>query len=423
MYNEGGNPTVTNCTFSGNWTSHEGQGSYGGGMYNKGGSPIVTNCTFSSNSADGGGGMGNYYGNPTITNCTFSSNWGYGGGMYNKSGNAAITNCIFSGNSGSGMSNGGNAAITNCTFSGNSAQAGGGVDNGGDATITNCTFNGNLAYSEIASGYGGGMANGGNATITNCTFSGNWAYSEGLFENSGGYGGGMCNLYGNLYGNATIINCTFSGNSAYGNNGAYGYGGGICGENGTTNIINCILYGDTASSGGNEIALPTWFDQPSIDVNYSDVEGGQVAVYDPCNLLNWGPGNIDANPLFVSPPGNLRLQAGSPCIDAGDNNSVPPYCRYADLDGRWRIADGNGDGHCVVDMGAYEFPSNVYVHIGDFDNSCDVDFQDFAILASAWLTEELQTNYKPICDISQPADQKINMLDLEVFCEHWLEGT
>ena len=145
--------------------------------------------------------------------------------------------------------------------------------------------------------------------------------------------------------------------------------------------------------------------------------------------------SIIADPCFVSPPDNLRLKAGSPCIDAGDNNSVPPD--YADLDSdgntteptpydldsRGRITDGNDDGYCVVDMGAYEFLSYTSAYIGDFDCQCDVDFQDFATFALAWLTEEGQTNYKPICDISLPADRKIDMLDLEVFVQNWLAGT
>jgi hypothetical protein len=71
-------------------------------------------------------------------------------------------------------------------------------------------------------------------------------------------------------------------------------------------------------------------------------------------------------------------------------------------------------------MGTYEFS---YAYLGDFDNQCDVDFQDFAILALAWLTEEGQTGYNSICDIGQPIDQRIDMLDLEVFVQNWLWGT
>jgi hypothetical protein len=217
--------------------------------------------------------------------------------------------------------------------------------------------------------------------------------------------------------NSILDGFTVTGGYAYSDDIAFS--GGMY-NSGNATITNCVLYNDIASLDGNEIALQNFGSRA--DVNYSDVKGSQAAVYVGSHCtLNWGLGNINADPCFVSPLGNLCLQAGSPCIDAGDNNSVPPH--YPDLDGHGRIGDGNGDGYCVVDMGAYEFPSDVYAPIGDFDSDCDVDFQDFAIFALAWLTEEGQTNYKPICDIGQPIDKKINMLDLEIFCEHWLEGT
>ena len=74
-----------------------------------------------------------------------------------------------------------------------------------------------------------------------------------------------------------------------------------------------------------------------------------------------GGGNLDADPLFVLPvdpaaapttAGNLRLQRGSPAIDAGDNAFVT---HPLDLDGNPRASDGDGDGTATVDMGAYEF--------------------------------------------------------------------
>ncbi|MHC4970688.1 MAG: right-handed parallel beta-helix repeat-containing protein, partial [Planctomycetota bacterium] len=69
MANSSSNPTVTNCTFSGNRTD-----SSGGGMANSSSNPTVTNCTFSGNRADSsGGGMTNSSSNPTVTNCIF---WG-----------------------------------------------------------------------------------------------------------------------------------------------------------------------------------------------------------------------------------------------------------------------------------------------------------------------------------------------------------
>jgi hypothetical protein len=51
---------------------------------------------------------------------------------------------------------------------------------------------------------------------------------------------------------------------------------------------------------------------------------------------------------------DLRLTAGSGCIDTGTNT---PYGELSatDFDGNPRIVDGDGDGTATVDMGAYEF--------------------------------------------------------------------
>ncbi|MEJ5198972.1 MAG: choice-of-anchor Q domain-containing protein, partial [Anaerolineae bacterium] len=48
--------------------------------------------------------------------------------------------------------------------------------------------------------------------------------------------------------------------------------------------------------------------------------------------------------------GNLRLDFGSPAIDAGKHSGCPS----TDLDGLPRPTDGNGDGTAACDMGAYE---------------------------------------------------------------------
>ncbi len=154
----------------------------GGGMYNSGGSPTVSNCTFSSNSATGeGGGMYNYSSSSALINCAFSANSasGYGGGMYNySSSSSALTNCTFSGNSasysGGGICNGSSSpsVLTNCAFSANSARrSGGGMYNSSSSSsaLTNCTFSGNSATGE-----GGGMYNYySSPTMSNCIIWGN----------------------------------------------------------------------------------------------------------------------------------------------------------------------------------------------------------------------------------------------------------
>jgi hypothetical protein len=297
--------------------------------------------------------------------------------------------------------------ITAGNASGSNQCSGGGMYNyNSELTLTNCTFSGNSA-----SEGGGGMYNYyySDPNIVNCTFSGNSAYD----------GGGMCNYDQS---SPTVTNCTFIGNSA-----DYGWGGGMSNVGSSPNVTNCILWGNTAPAGAQIYNDGT----SSPTVGFSDVQGGWA-----------GTGNIDADPLFVDANGpddiigteddNLRLSPGSPCIDKGNNASVPADTTDLDgdgntteqtpldLDSRPRFVDGDCNSTVIVDMGAYEFS---YAYMGDFDNQCDVDFRDFAIFAAAWLTEEGQTDYNSICDISQPIDQKIDMLDFEVFAQNWLAGT
>jgi hypothetical protein len=384
----------TNSVVSG-FTIKRGNIAKGGGIYCSGSSPTIENCTIkSNNSEDGGGVYCTSNSNPVIINCSISNNkaqgldgedWGmpgesaYGGGIYCSSDSQpTIKNCTVAGNEcrggdGYGGSIGGGGeggwafgggiycslatVIDNCTLTNNTAVGGSGGDGnppglpgiamGGGVycgpfssmILKNCIISGNTADD------GGGLYNSldsSSLTVTNCTFSGNSA--------AGWAGGGLFNES-----SLTLTNCTFTGNSAIWK------GGGIFNLDSEANLINCILWGDTAPDG-REIAL----DVSSImDVNYCDVAGGQadVNVGFPSTLI-WGVDNINEDPCFVDADGpddtigteddNLRLQPSSPCIDAGNNNTVPPL-PSTDLDGNLRIVNG------IVDMGAYEFQGIVYV--------------------------------------------------------------
>jgi hypothetical protein len=135
------------------------------------------------------------------------------------------------------------------------------------------------------------------------------------------------------------------------------------------------MWGDDAALGP-EICLDTvGTGCPSVTVAHSDIEGGQQGAWVGNCSLTWEEGNIDADPLFADPDGpdvdpgtwednDHHLSAGSPCIDAADNNAVPPGVT-TDLDGNPRFVDDPGTPDCphapgtcgtppIVDMGAYE---------------------------------------------------------------------
>lgn len=59
---------------------------------------------------------------------------------------------------------------------------------------------------------------------------------------------------------------------------------------------------------------------------------------------------------------------------------------------------------------------------GNFDGDWDVDLDDFAIFAAAWLTASGQEGWNSDCDISIPANNYIDIMDLAIFFEHWLDG-
>jgi predicted outer membrane repeat protein len=282
---------------------------------------------------------------------------GFGAGMYNDNSSPTLTNVTFSGNS-AGTNGGGiynyasSPMLTNVAFSGNSASGGGGMYNhaGSSPTLTNVTFSGNSASA------GGGMVNdtSSSPTLTNATFSGNTA---------GAVGGGIYNYDSS----PTLTNVTFSGNSA-------DSGGGINNYGSNSTFVNCILWGDSAPNGPeiyNTSSSPT--------ITYSDVQacGGSGAGWQ-SDCGTDGGGNIDADPRFVDADGqdgipgtiddNLRLGAGSPAIDAGDNTAVPSGVT-TDLDGKTRFVDissvpdtGNGTPP-IVDMGAYEVQRVLRVYL------------------------------------------------------------
>ncbi|MGI6253857.1 MAG: right-handed parallel beta-helix repeat-containing protein [Aminivibrio sp.] len=338
MHINGGNPTVTNCTFSENDAING-----GGGMYINTGTPTVTNCTFSGNTATSGGGVYIISGLPTFTNCTFSANEANGGGgMYIKDGSPTLTNCTFQGNntnmgSGGGMYvNGGYPMLTNCIFSGNNAFYGGGMyTNGGSSTLTNCTFSKNMGKR------GGGMfIMGGSPTVTSCTFE----------ENAAGLGGGMligiaslemtnCTFWknevtedgGGMYiqeanSNPTLTNCTFSKNTATNGNGMF-----IVADNKNSTVTNTIFWG-TDSAAGQVVDLST---NLTITCSVTDLSGQGNTNADP----ELGPLADNGGPTKTH-----ALSEGSSAIDSGTSTGAP------DTDQRG-VPRPQGVG---VDMGAYE---------------------------------------------------------------------
>jgi hypothetical protein len=89
-------------------------------------------------------------------------------------------------------------------------------------------------------------------------------------------------------------------------------------------------------------------------ISHSDIQGGQASIHmEPGCSLDWGPGMIDADPLFVdSAAGDYHILFDSPCRDAGDAASSPGK-------------DFEDDPRTLPDIGADEFHLHLYA-TGDF---------------------------------------------------------
>ncbi|MHC4320365.1 MAG: right-handed parallel beta-helix repeat-containing protein, partial [Planctomycetota bacterium] len=374
-----GPAVISNCQFIDNAI-----GDYGGGLRFDEATGEVTDCTFTGNLVrKSGAGLSIMECSPTVSDCIFDANTAgvglisaSGGGLSITDGSPLVSGCTFTDNvagdspgaiaGGGGLAVGSSGAptIRACTFTGNySTQQGGGASISSDslAVIDDCDFAFNMAERR-----GGGLYVAADAapSIINCTLVENSALQVGggvcirdavpvlfgctITGNTSGLGGGVY-IYDDSAG--TIINGTIVGNEA-------DEGGGIylaCSGPGHV-LTNSILRGNSAL-----IAAPNLVGRPY--ASNSNVEGGYP-----------GPGNVDADPLFVDPDGpdnypgtyldnDYRLLGTSPCIDAGDSTAVPEDGAELDAAGNPRMVDdagtcdtGTPDGPAaVVDIGAYEF--------------------------------------------------------------------
>lgn len=125
------------------------------------------------------------------------------------------------------------------------------------------------------------------------------------------------------------------------------------------NIYNNIIFNNSATGNGNDIFVVDDNDEnntgSTVNLFYNDFSDffSLCENTEGCTSnINQGS-NIDAEPLFEdAPDGDIHLEKGSPCIDAGDPNA--PALPDTDFEGDPRDVDADGDG-TTPDMGADEF--------------------------------------------------------------------
>jgi hypothetical protein len=309
----------------------------------------------------------------TITGGLASSSGGYGGGVhiYNYSG----------------------PTIRNNRITYNTAWQGAGISlYGSSSMILN-----NLIFNNFSTPYGfaaGIMIN--NSDEDLFPISANPIIANNIIVgNNALYAGGIC-----IHSSAPRIT-----NNTIAYNRAEWEGIGVYGEDDT--IENCIVWGNinTATWGqGSAIYLTTatysCIDKPN------DVPGEGNISAEP-NFINPGywddantPGNLDDD-FFVL--GNYHLRPGSPCANAGDNNSVPASLEI-DIDGEERIFEG------IVDIGADELVTNPC----DLNDDGIVDYFDIEVMTNEWLISggQLQSD---LFD-----DDFIDFADFSILAAEWL---
>ena len=462
------NPMIVDCSFEMNLTINA--SSEGGAIVNQGSSPTIYNCTFTGNQSDDGGAIcnedsGGVVSNPLITDCQFVGNiaTGAGGAVDCTGSNLVLEDCVFDNNQSS--SSGGAISfndssqndpvltLTNCSFVNHNVAFDGAaiVGSDGEATLDGCSFinnsagrNGgalrilssNLAFkfcnfeNNSAAEDGGAIAcfNGTTGTHIGCSFVGNQAgefggavyYSESAVASylSCAFSGNSSNQNGgaittlDLPGD-TISNCTFTNNSAV------NLGGAIFANNNTVvEISNSIIW----ENGTSAIQVESG---SSANVSFSNVQGGFA-----------GTGNMNTDPLFENAVGgdgvagtlddDLRVQASSPMIDAGNNDVVPADDLDIDGDGdlveplpldlrmMFRFADnpdvpdaGNGIGP-IVDIGAIEFSA---ILLGDVNLDGLVNLLDIG----PFIERLSDGTFQAEADTNQ--DGIVNLLDVGPFVE------
>ncbi|MFN0134996.1 MAG: IPT/TIG domain-containing protein [Phycisphaerae bacterium] len=307
------------------------------------GAPTFTNVSFVQNSSFGRGGAVHVMGRATMQRCRFI-------------GNSCTSTDTLTGGGGLFVATGGNVALSDCLFDSNQAgdvQDGGGiyVDLGATTILDRCALRNNNYLLNMNFGVaqpepeGGAVYSRGMLVARNCTFSGNRAYQGGAIK-SGPQGRlelHHCSIGRNLTGSVNSPSSAAVDSHGIGDL-----------------VYNCVIAENTTYLdwlGGYVRTMEAQFHYVFPRYCLLPRNGGPTNVYT-------GMGNlfVEVNSDVFAPGSSMQLLAGSPAIDAGadfyDVDRLTPGIQFldgVDVSGKPRVADGDGDGEALIDIGAHEF--------------------------------------------------------------------
>ncbi len=269
--------------------------------------------------------------NMRITNCSADD---YGGGMYISSSYPVIDDLTLSSSTASAggglfLKNGASVVLREATLSGNSATGSGGgfyAARKSKLSAEDAVFSNNIAAEGGGAGY---LMSGSSYELTRCEITGNSAYEGGAF-----FMRTACR--------PKAVQAVFCENTATGSGGAL-----YCELGSSPLFADCIIWDNQDGIVFNPADEPD-----TAVVAYSCVENGEGGVVLNGNgTLFWLEGNMDEDPELRSPwTGDFSLSSGSPCIDAGIQDTFFEYSPGDTLEVPVLPFIGT-----APDMGAYEY--------------------------------------------------------------------
>ncbi|MGP1347962.1 MAG: dockerin type I domain-containing protein [Phycisphaerales bacterium] len=375
-----GSINIRNCLFLSNQSIDE-----GGALYTTGSVGVVTveRSVFTGNGAETGGAAALKNGG-TMRECSFMANNATFGGAISIASATLVDTCEFSDNfaleGGAISAQAGTLRVRWSTLDSNAAGTGGHirVNGGADHVITNSTMINGIATD------GAAVYATGRTTIVNSLLAWNDALARG--------GAVFFDVVGEP--NLTMAHCTVWDNSAIQT------GGGVYAFRGTASIANSVLYANSAALGTTLDKQFAASAQGVRNARYSCIEGSAAQ-----GAPSLGPMNFGNAPGFADPLGPDNVPGtgdedftpgdGSPLLDAGEDDSIPPDVLDLNADGNTEesvpfdllgavravpcIPPGQPPSASLLgaDIGAKEA---IHGCLSDFNNDQVVDSDDLAII-------------------------------------------